>query len=95
MSLAYLPRPDRDEGGFALLQLSRPDERRYRLVARLHRRNPLAAGERSGAETVGSSCGRTSGDPESLVVVEVECLRETASGSPSGGHRSRRTRPTS
>jgi hypothetical protein len=51
-SLAYLPRPDRDEGGFAVLQLSRPEEHRYRLVARLHRRNALAAGERTAADDV-------------------------------------------
>ena len=52
VSLACLPRPDRDEGGFALLQLSRPEEHRYRLVTQLHRRNPLADGDRSAAEIV-------------------------------------------
>ncbi len=32
VSLACLPRPERDEGGFALLRLDRPDEHLYRLV---------------------------------------------------------------
>jgi hypothetical protein len=52
VSLAHLPRPDRDEGGFAVLELSRPEEHRYRLVARLHERNRLAAGDHDGTREV-------------------------------------------
>jgi hypothetical protein len=48
VSLACLPRPTKDEGGFALLELDRPDEHRYRLVTTLHDRNKLAEGDRTG-----------------------------------------------
>jgi hypothetical protein len=52
VSLARLPKPDRDEGGFAQLLLSRPEPHRYRLVTQLHQRNRLAEGDRSGTQRV-------------------------------------------
>jgi hypothetical protein len=51
VSLGCLPRPERDDGGFALLSLERPESERYRLVAQLYRRNPLADGDRQATVT--------------------------------------------
>ena len=70
VSLAYLPRPDRDEGGFATLELSRPEEHRYRLVMRLHDRTRLAAGDRDGAETVEFELRTDVRGPESVTVLQ-------------------------
>ena len=75
-SLAYLPRPDRDEGGFAVLQLSRPEEHRYRLVARLHRRNPLAAGERGQGDAVTFELRTDVRGPGSVTIADARPQRQ-------------------
>ena len=68
VSLACLPKPDADEGGFAQLLLSRPEPHRYRLVTELHRRNPLAEGDRSKAETVEFELRTDVRGPESVTL---------------------------
>jgi hypothetical protein len=69
--LSSLPRPEDDEGGFAELALSRPTETLYRFEARLHQRNRLAAGDRSGAETVTFALRTDVRGPESVTLTRA------------------------
>lgn len=71
VSLACLPRPTKDEGGFALLQLERPDEHRYRLTVTLHDRNKLAAGDRGGDRTVVVDLRTDLRGPRSVTVIDA------------------------
>jgi hypothetical protein len=68
ISLACLPKPDTDEGGFAQLLLSRPEPNRYRLVTQLHLRNLLAEGDRGGTQTVEFELRTDVRGPESVTL---------------------------
>ena len=67
VSVSHLPRPDADDGGFAILQLSRTEEHRYRLVSQLHPRNQLADGDVGGVQTVSFDLRTDVRGPESVV----------------------------
>jgi hypothetical protein len=71
VSLGCLPRPERDDGGFALLSLERPEPERYRLVAQLYQRNPLAEGDRRAAVAVTFDLRTDVRGPESVTIADA------------------------